>query len=94
MLFWSFFVVIRIHNEVLIFNFVIRKVKIQEAPLNWITDTIINWLLWSNLSRLTSPKFLFRNWSTFKFIHVLLSVGYCIQFLSALSDQIKLVVDD
>ncbi len=33
-------------------------IQVQRALLNGITDNVINWLMWPNLSRLTSPFFL------------------------------------
>ncbi len=52
-------------------------------PLYGITDKGINWLMGSNLSKLTSPKFFFYTVFILKLIRLLLSVGYSNQFVSS-----------
>ncbi len=60
--------------------------NVQWTLLNGITDNVINRLMWSNLSRLTSPKFLF---------HVLVRFAYYYQSIIVIifsltrSDHIK-----
>ncbi len=43
-----------------------KKIKLQLLTLNRITDYDINWLMWSNLSRLTLPTLLFHTWCMFE----------------------------
>jgi len=59
------------------------------VPLYRSMDDVINWLMGSNLSQLTSSKLFLHTQCLFKFIPLLLSVSYCHQMSLVQSDPIK-----